>query len=192
MQESKMDESKMDESKSEPDLEQGDNKLDSYSKISPNEYTPDNSGKFFACGCTFLIFSILYIPFITCDLYYSYNDISCQNIVSPYMDLTIATWLKVNGYLLVSMLFVPIFGFFIDDKNKCATVSMWVILTLTRTFIFCWLIVGAVLFWRDIDPMGKCDKSIKSYISARLIMGIIGFVIALKMDNDKKKIINKK
>jgi hypothetical protein len=182
-----MDESKMDDSKIDgSDLEQGNNKLDSYSKIAPNDYSPNNSEKLCACGCTFLILVILYIPFITCDLYYSYNDISCQNIVSPNMDLTIATWLKVNGYLLISMLFIPVFGIFMDDKNKCNTITMWVILNLIRLFVFSWLIVGAVLFWRDIDPMGKCNKSIKSYISARLIMGIIGFIIALKSDNDKK------
>jgi hypothetical protein len=186
MQESKMDESKTEESKFEPDLEKNVKKIEGYAKIAPNDYTPENSGKFFACGCTFIILLVLYIPFITCDLYYSYNDISCQNIVSPNMDLTIATWLKVNGYLLVSMLFIPVFGIFMDEKNKCSTLSMWIMLTLIRIFVFCWLIVGAVLFWRDIDPMGKCDKPIKSYISARLIMGIIGFVIALKMDNDKK------
>jgi hypothetical protein len=85
------------------------------------------------------------------------------------------------------MLFVPVFGIFMDEKNKCATISLWVILNLIRLFVFSWLIVGAVLFWRDIDPMGKCDNSIKSYISARLIMGIIGFIISLKMGNDKKK-----
>ena len=73
MDESKMDESKMDESEMENDLEQGVKKLDAYSKIAPNDYEPNNSGKFLACGCSFLILCVMYIPFITCDLYYSYN-----------------------------------------------------------------------------------------------------------------------
>jgi hypothetical protein len=65
---------------------------------------------------------------------------------------------------------------------------MWIILMLIRIFVFSWLIVGAILFWRDIEPMGKCGKSVDSYIWARLIMGIIGFIIALKSsDNNKNK-----
>jgi hypothetical protein len=189
MEESIMDESKMDESKMEiNDLEKGLNKLDGYSKIIPNNNISNNSEKLCACGCTFMIFFILYIPFIACDLYYSYNEISCQNIVSPNMDLTIGTWLKVNGYLLISLLFMPVFMLFADDKNKCIITFMWIILMLIRIFVFSWLIVGAILFWRDIEPMGKCGKSVDSYIWARLIMGIIGFIIALKSsDNNKNK-----
>lgn len=183
----KMDESKMDESKMEPDLESGVNKLDGeYSKIAPEtNYSANNSEKWCACGCTFTIFFVLYIPFIICDLYYSYNEISCQNIVSPHMDLTIATWLKVNGYLLISLLSLPVFGIFMDNKNKCTNTIMWIILMLIRIFILSWFIVGSVLFWRDIEPMDKCGKSVDSYIWARLIIGIVGFIINLKSDNNK-------
>jgi hypothetical protein len=147
----------------------------------------DNSVKLCACGCSFIILLLIYSPFIVCDLYFGYTHISCQDIVSPHMDLTIGMWLKVNGYLLVSMLFVPLFFPFIDEKNKCVTISAWVISRLSRIFVLSWLIVGAILFWRDIEPLGKCDKSVNSYIWARLIMGIVAFIIALKSDNNKNK-----
>ena len=148
------------------------------------EYIPsDNSLKLCACAFTFLIF----LPIIVCDLYFGYTRISCQDIVSPHMDLTIGLWLKVNGYLLISMLFVSVFGIFIYEKNKYATITVWIISILNRIFVLSWLIVGSILFWRDIEPMGKCDKSVNSYIWARLIMGICGFVISSKTDNDKKK-----
>jgi hypothetical protein len=147
----------------------------------------DKSVKLCACGVSFIILLLIYLPFIVCDLYFSYTHISCQDIVIPHMDLTIGTWLKVNGYLLIPMLFVPLFVIFIDEKNKCATLSFWIISILTRIFFLSWLIVGSILFWHDIEPMGKCDKSVDSYIWARLIMGICGFVISSKMGNDKKK-----
>lgn len=178
---------KMEESKIETDLERGVNKLDGYSKIAPEtNYIENNSEKLCACGCTFTIFFIFCIPFIICDLYYSYNDISCQNIVSSNMDLTIATWLKVNGYLLVSFLFIPLLTLLVDEKNKCTTTIMWIIMILIRIFMLSWLIIGSILFWRDIEPMDKCGKSVDSYIWTRLIMGIVGFIINFKSDNNKK------
>ena len=81
---------------------------------------------------------------------------------------------------------MKIIGYFADEKNKCITTTMWIILFLARTFVFSWLIVGAVLFWRDIEPTGKCGKSVDSYIWARQIMKIIEFIIALKSENNNK------
>ena len=74
-----------------------------------------------------------------------------------------------------------------DNKNKCTTTIMWIILILIRIFILSWFIVGSILFWRDIEPMNKCGKSVDSYIWARLIIGIVGFIINLKSDNNKNK-----
>jgi len=49
------------------------------------------------------------------------------------------------------------------------------------------LIVGAVLFWRDIEPMHKCSKGVNSYMWVRLIIGIVTYVIELKSNNNNKK-----
>jgi hypothetical protein len=185
-------EPRREESKTEPHIDGGFIDLEcgnpANTDVNESGSTPsDDSLKLCACGCSFFILLLIYLPFIVCDLYFGYTHISCQDIVSSHMDLTIGTWLKVNGYLLVSMLFVPLFFPFIDEKNKCVTISVWVISSLKRIFVLSWLIVGAILFWRDIEPLGKCDKSVNSYIWARLIMGICGFAISLKMENDKKK-----
>ena len=83
------------------------------------------------------------------------------------MDLTIGIWLKVNGYLLLSILFIPILIFF---ENKYIKIIIPIIFILIRIFVLSWLIVGAILFWRDIEPMNKCSKGVKSYIWARLII----------------------
>ena len=47
--------------------------------------------------------------------------------------------------------------------------------TLIRYFSLIWLIVGSILFWRDIEPLQYCSQSFSDYMYAKLIMGFISF-----------------
>jgi hypothetical protein len=175
---------KLDDSNNK-DIEKGE-----YSSINNKEKDKakeiDNDDDIKKCcvfGFTLIYMCIFILPFAICDLYYSYNQISCQNIVSPNMDLTIGIWLKVNGYLLLSILFIPVLIFF---ENKYIKIIIPIIFVLVRIFVLSWLIVGAVLFWRDIEPMNKCSKRVNSYIWVRLIIGLVTYFIELKSNNNKK------
>jgi hypothetical protein len=112
-----------------------------------------------------------FLPFIVCDIYWGFphhDNTSCQYSKTGF-DLNLAQWLRVDG---ISM--ICIYVFFI----LCAVASIHELIvivfsTLFQCFSFAWLIVGSVMFWRDLAPSNLCYTDLSSYMWARLILGIL-------------------
>ena len=127
---------------------------------------------------SFCVSLFIFSGFIISDFAFAYpTEVSCQDIKSKKMDLNLRQWLATDGFIFVfSLLFVtlsPLFG-----ENKCGTMLSKIILILVRLFMTSWTIVGAVLFWRDIEPTGQCSIPVASYMWSRLLILIIGFAIS--------------
>lgn len=150
------------------------------------------------CSCEDSAFTILFVllasicmlPFIICDFYFAFaNPITCQHDSSKFMkDLNLTIWLAVCascgsvGYLYT----VTLFCFFQanilkETKNKSLTKYF----TALRYFSLIWLIVGSVLFWRDIEPQKNCSKSITNYLYTKLIWGFVSFFINERMEKSE-------
>jgi hypothetical protein len=122
------------------------------------------------------------VPFIVCDFYFSlHKPYSCQLDKSKYM-----TTLRLNIWLLVSAIGTSIT--YVSTFCILASVSVTKeakltkkedfyarLLLLVRYTSLIWLIVGAVLFWRDVEPQHNCSKSFTNYMYTKLIMGFISF-----------------
>lgn len=53
-----------------------------------------------------IIIIIIFLPFVICDLYFGYNDDSCIFIpnINSKIDITLGIWLRVDGYLLLTII----------------------------------------------------------------------------------------
>lgn len=131
----------------------------------------------FLMGVCFMIFLT---PFIVCDLYYAYNDTSCvNNVITNYnISFTLATWLKVNGWILVSIVSIClILGIVICCSPTVGVIlgSLFaLIIGFMGVFNLIWIIIGSIMFWGDLDKTKLCNKGLSDYMYARLIICIIG------------------
>ncbi len=94
---------------------------------------------------------VLSLPIV--EIYYgvSYqNQIICQSSIN----IEIPLWLILKGSIkLLSIIFISIYHFS-TSKSICGTISSF-IFSLLQTFLFVWLILGSIIFWRDcpnIEP----------------------------------------
>ena len=56
--------------------------------------------------CLCVCVTIFTLPFIVCDLYFAYNDISAcmtADIQGFAIDITLKTWLEVDGWTMLAM-----------------------------------------------------------------------------------------
>lgn len=122
------------------------------------------------CSSTLFV-GLFFLPFIVCDLYWGfpliYNS-SCQYSKTGF-DLNLAQWLRVDGITMICM-----YVFFV----LCAVAPIHELImilfsTLFQFFSFAWLIVGSVMFWRDLAPSTLCYTDLSNYMWARLIIGIL-------------------
>ena len=119
---------------------------------------------------------IFCLPFIVADLYYaySYGD-TC--LLQPIPSLpTLGTWLAVNGWVNLVFL-VIVFGmtvFFMKANINPNNIASLCAKILTGCFGLAWLIVGAVIFWKYLQPFSSCSSSLSTYMWVRLIMGLVG------------------
>jgi hypothetical protein len=129
--------------------------------------------------------SIFLLPFIVCDLYYAYNNNSCTHIsIKNYnIGINLATWLKVDGYINLSISGVLLFVGFVTCCFPVIGLALGIFylffMGIVSLFNTAWIIVGAVMFWGDLDKGSSCDNGLKSYMYARLIIGIVSGVCSL-------------
>ena len=124
----------------------------------------------------FLAISLL--PFMICELYWGFNDISCQNQSTNYVQnqITIGTWLKVDGFVLLSQVVFILSALCSGLDNSCCCICSGCISFFLQIVLSCWLGLGCVLFWagkNNAISNGDCGKQLNVYIWTRLILGII-------------------
>ena len=156
--------------------------MSTFEVVIVNKNTNEYLGIVLIISCVLVLGS----PFAICDLYFSYNSISCQNEIIPF-NITLATWLQVNGYIFFCyILFLIIFSFIIKfDYNKTNILILRLVDLLLSLFSFAWLIIGCVIFWKYLEPSKTCNSDITNYMWTRLILGLIGMLSNLNK-RDKK------
>lgn len=112
------------------------------------------------------------------------DDMSCPNdIISPY------TWMLTEGIVGIF-----IYGFcgivsallLIDnDSSKTVGVILYIPLVILSMFHFAWIIVGAIMFWRDCIDLET--KSMNDFYWAVLIINLVSIYMSGKSGNDEKK-----
>lgn len=139
-----------------------------------------------ALCCMVTCIALLFMPFIICDYSFAYNDDSCANI--PLHKYSIAfplsTWLKVDGFLtILQMVGIIIIVVTVATETKDNPNPFFYLLflgmMLISLFNFIWLIIGAVMFWGELQPGGHCNSSISAYMFARLILGFLSIALNL-------------
>jgi len=136
------------------------------SQVVPSQVVP-SSLKYFIC-CT-ITMCILVGPFIVCDLYWSFNDITCQNTPTR-VGITLGEWLMVDGFGLLSILIFVMVAYKLGVLKNCTAV-----LFIYKVFAIIWFIVGGVLFWRDLDHLNNCSNPLSDYVQVRIIMGLLSY-----------------
>jgi hypothetical protein len=120
---------------------------------------------------------ILSSPFIIADLYFAYNDISCQNIIIPYFHFTIGTWLKIDGFILLVWSVVI---FFMQIKQLIKNKRFVILSYIIKIFFSVWTIIGSVMFWKYLEPVNICNTVFSNYLWARLVLGLASTPFLLK------------
>lgn len=134
--------------------------------------------------CVTVIVISLRCPFIIADLYFAYNTEPCQFIENS-VGITLNTWLKVNAYFDIGIIFLAITIFATVCDQSLAKTLYSVVKVIGTLFTFAWLIVGCIVFWKFID--GFCDKPLQDYMYARLIISLIVAALWLFDNQGKKK-----
>ena len=148
----------------------------------PASYYPWNSFLFWYA----LIFFIIFFPFLVCNLYYAYQDPSCVDFRPPPnandIKMSLAQWLQVDAYIMLGFI---VFFFIIGiiawtSPHLICCYGFWeglhVFYIIWR---MTWLIVGAVIFWKGLNPTGFCDTRVRRYMFAMLIIGFIWLFVEL-------------
>lgn len=124
---------------------------------------------------------IVALPFIVCDLYFGYQQNFCTLIPAndAGISITLSTWLLVYGYFALTMLLL----FLMACARVCCNLEaahllIWYALLdqLASLFRFCWMIVGAIMFWGYLYPKNLCNDSTGGYMYTRLVLGFVSIL----------------
>ncbi len=135
--------------------------------------------------CAILVMAIFCLPLVICDLYFAYNDISCQYYSNP-VGITLATWLKTSGFAVTSYLILFLILVPHSLNNECNKLLLNLVKYIFSGFLLAWIIVGSVIFWKYLEPSGNCNKNISDYMWARLIIGLVGIYFNSRTSTEKK------
>jgi hypothetical protein len=135
--------------------------------------------------CAMLVIAIFCLPFVICDLYFAYNDISCQYDSNP-VGITLSTWLKTSGFVVTGYLILFLVLVQYSLNNECNKFLLNVIKYIFSGFLLAWIIVGSVIFWKYLEPSGTCNKTISDYMWVRLIIGLVGIYFNSRTSTEKK------
>jgi hypothetical protein len=129
-----------------------------------------------------------HLIFATLNLFFAYNDKSCvQQMTFPF---SLQTWLLVDGYmeLAVSCELFLIFVFKMlllwcikeEQLSKTFIKFMAIFSVVTAVnymlgimFRFAWMIIGAIIFWGQLNIQEQCSQSwrgISTYMWIYLIL----------------------
>lgn len=129
-------------------------------------------------------------PFIICDLYYAYTDDTCVHNPTKHLSIGLYDYLIVSGYFGVAMCVLYVVGMLCmtanENTNMCVLMFVSMINYLYFMFSTAWVIVGAVIFWGEIDN-SSCSRGTYSYVMASVIIRLITPVIVGCANNREEK-----
>jgi hypothetical protein len=150
--------------------------------------------------CVKLFISLLVLafgsPFVICDLYYAYMDDTCVHNPTKKLDIDMYQYLLISGYYGVSFLGFIVLAIFIskkqdfaskkgNDDNDCIILFAHIFKILMLLFSTAWVIVGAIIFWHEIDN-ANCSKPVYNYLTASLVLKIASVFFAWRDMSNKK------
>ena len=123
--------------------------------------------------CFAFCWTIMYLPFGISDLYFAYRDTSCVHLIDGNIDMTLGTYLQVDGWVIIGflILFVIIGALAVYYPEKNCLYVMWenfhLLFILWR---LSWLIIGAIMFWASTGFLNTtiCDTKISRRRSSTL------------------------
>lgn len=142
----------------------------------PQEVKSNNK---YITSCILFCISLFVIPFIILDLYIAYSSDSC---LQEDHFITLKTWLEVSGYTLVgSILIIGMLFYNMLQLKTTKTIFCFTLFFAYSLFNLSWLIVGSILFWRDVSG---CSPLTNNYLYARLILGYISIFFSSKANKN--------
>tara|TARA_B110000495_G_C22808200_1_gene471901 strand:+ start:232 stop:825 length:594 start_codon:yes stop_codon:yes gene_type:complete len=121
---------------------------------------------------------IISIPFIFCDFYYSFTDVTCVYISPEKLNINLKIYLIVSGcFNIISLICLIINCYYLPSRTNVFEIrQITKILVLVASFInfvtFVNNIVGSILFWgtlyREI-----CSSNLSTYIFISLIIKFV-------------------
>jgi len=140
--------------------------------------------------CSTLVMFVLMTPIIICDLYFGFSDHSCINEMPDGFNYTMKLYLLVSGFMGLSWLLFIIYTTcslsINNDNNQTSIICAGCIGLIVLLFNLIWNILGSVTFWGSIYKGGHCDSETSTYIYVSLIIKLIGNLIALQQNSNKK------
>jgi hypothetical protein len=130
------------------------------------------------CKKIFLVMTFATLPIVNLVYVVKYkNQIECNvvNETSLEKNINSATWLSVQSIFILSIIVIMLFFELIFNarlkQNTCVIWTKIVFFSLLGLFQTAWLIVGAVMFWRDCIDVSP--NSIRILMWFNLIYGLI-------------------
>lgn len=115
--------------------------------------------------------AIVVLPFPIMDLYFSYNEMTCQHTQFTAIDLTLYQWLLTDGLTQLFFFMLFFWGFYFEF-----VILLHIIKAFQHLFVFVWTVVGGVLFWHFSLQDDHCGYNLKMYMWIRLLAGLISTV----------------
>jgi hypothetical protein len=160
-------------------------------KKSNDEEDETRTGLFVIKLCSTLVMIVLMTPIIVCDLYFGFSHHSCINETPDGFNYTMKLYLLVSGFMGLSWLLFIIYTTcslsISNDNNQTSIICAGCIGLFVLIFNLIWNILGAVAFWGSIYKGGHCNSETSTYIYVSLIIKLIGNLIALKQNSNKKE-----
>lgn len=127
-----------------------------------------------AFGILACVFGVVNLSFIVPDLIYAYSGDVCVTAISGGISFNISTWLQVDAYMRIAMvtllILVALVGCCCASGLGGCAVFVICFMLIYSLFSLAWTIVGSVLFWGNINPLGICSGPVQSYMYALLII----------------------
>ena len=137
----------------------------------------EHAGGFFFC--TFLTLSVLNVPFIVCNFVFAERE-ECGRFDIKGMALTLQSWLIVDAIsrIIVCTLFLvsTLVTLFKEETGTKIGTHSFFGLILFSLFQFTWMIVGAVIYWGNLDKDKVCGAMTIGYMYSILILGFLSFI----------------
>lgn len=124
-----------------------------------------------------IVLLVFNLPFIVCNLYYAYRADPCVNTIADGIAFNLSVWLQVDAYLRIALCGM----FLIAGLLGCCSLNAGVtcgacticFMLIYGLFSLAWSIVGSVLFWGKLNPMGACSDGVQGYMFAMLIINYV-------------------
>lgn len=134
--------------------------------------------------CMIVPLVILTFPIAFCDIYFALHDHTCLDQSIDKTTITMKTFLLVSGiytYTLVGVLCLVISTVNLTTSNDYTCILV-LLGRLNQMFITLWTIVGAVLFWSQMNA-ATCSSQVYIYLFTTLVIKIVGIVFQMRTED---------